>query len=217
MKNIISIILILFFVGLQTNVTAASDHDPAKKPINCTKLMHDPLLVKFCLDEEDYINDIPFNTEKEFQKAGGEYNFTETDYIHFTLDEENYIDDIPWEKEKIFIDSVIDKNKAEEKDYIITSFILEEEDCINDIPWETRQVFAKKIKYPKEAKKCNLEGMVLVNFSYDEDGYIVVNGVNASCNLLKDFIVNQIENIRLTKGIVSVGAEYLVRFDFKIY
>ena len=59
--------------------------------------------------------------------------------------------------------------------------------------------------------------MEIVSFSYDEDGYIVVNGVNASCNLLKDFIVNQIENIRLTKGIVSIGAEYLARFNFIIY
>ena len=179
--------------------------------------MHDPLLVKFCLDEEDYINDIPFNTEKKFEKAVGGYDFTGTDYIHFTLDDENYIDDIPWEQEEIFFDSVIDKNMPEEKEYMITSFVLEEEDYINDIPWETRQIFATKIKYPEEAKKCNLEGMVIVNFSYDENGYIVVNGVNASCNLLKDFIVNQIENIRLTRGIVSVGAEYLARFDFKIY
>lgn len=217
MKNILSIILILFFVGLQTNVNATSDHDPTKRPGNCTKLMHDPLLVKFCLDEEDYINDIPFNTEKEFQKAVGGDDFTGTDYIHFTLDDENYIDDIPWGQEEIFFDSLFEKNMPEEKDYMITSFILEEENYINDIPWETRQIFAKKIKYPEEAKKCNLEGMVLINFSYDEDGYIVVNGVNASCNLLKDFIVNQIENIRLTKGIVSVGAEYVARFDFKIY
>jgi hypothetical protein len=217
MKNILSIILILFFVGLQTNVTATGDHDPAKRPINCAKFMHDPLLVKFCLDEEDYINDIPFNTEKEFQKICCDYDFTGTDYIHFTLDDEDYIDDIPWEQEEIIFDSVIDENTPKEEDYMITPFILEEEDYINDIPWETRQAFAKKIKYPEEAKNCNLEGMVIVSFSYDEDGYIVVNGVNASCNLLKDFIVNQIENMRLTKGIVSVGAEYLARFDFKIY
>lgn len=217
MKNILLIILILFFVGLQMNVTATNDNDPTKKPINCAKFKHDPLLVEFCLDEEDYINDIPFSTEKIYQKSCCDYDFTGTDYIHFTLDDEEYINDIPWEKKEIIFDSAIDENRPKEKEYMITSFILEEEYYINDIPWETRQAFLKKIKYPEEAKNCNLEGMVIVNFSYDENGFIVVNGINASCNLLKDFIVDQIENIRLTKGIVSLGAEYLIRFDFKIY
>ena len=49
----------------------------------------------FTLEEEAYVDDIPFNTRKIFEE-----NTTNTAPI-FTLEEEAYIDDIPFDTKKI--------------------------------------------------------------------------------------------------------------------
>lgn len=236
------------------SVRAGSDHDPAKQPGSCEKFIADPMLVKFCLDDERYIDDIPFNTKEVYREACCEHGFTGNGFVDFMLEEEayiddipfntgsvaesviygsmhefveeipfeleeeEYIDDIPWEKDENSVDSLIDneKEKIKEEEYIITSFVLDDEEYIDDIPWDTQRLLANVMKYPEPARKYNMEGMVLVSFSYGEDGYINVNAVNASNDELKDHVVSQLEEIRLSRGIVDTHKEYIARFDFKL-
>ena len=59
-----------------------------------------------------------------------------------------------------------------------------------------------------------MEGSVLVTFHYNEDGYIEVEVAESKCNYLKNYVKETLEDIRLTKGIVTVGKDYTARFDF---
>jgi len=240
-KVIFSIIVSLVFV-FACDVLAHNDNDPV---IDAGVYKHS--VAEFGLEEEAYINDIPFNTEKIYWRAMFKHseevvdlaslNLGDEAYIddipfntlsicaeylidagsqlsEFELEEEEYIDDIPFNTEDYVADSIEKDNKEEE--FSITSFILEDEEYIDDIPWSTREVFADLMSYPHDAQKKQLEGMVLVSFHYNEDGYIEVDMVNGSSDELKDYVVDTLEDVRLTQGIVSIGKEYLARFDFKL-
>jgi len=178
---------------------------------NCSEKAVD--LASLNLDEETYIDDIPFNTQKIFAISTPSYIIADKQLKEFKLEEEGYIDDIPFNTEEYVIDS-LDSEKEEE--FSITSFNLDDEDYIDDIPWDTREVFADIMSYPENARGANVEGMVLVSFHYNEDGYIEVDMVNASDDKLKDHVIDTLEDVRLTKGIVAVGKEYIARFDFKL-
>jgi len=166
------------------------------------------------MDEESYIDDIPFNTQKMFAMSIPTYGMAETQLKEFKIEEEEYIDDIPFNTEDYVADSIGYENK--EESYSITSFVLDEEEYIDDIPWDTQQLFAELMLYPNYLGNQREEGMVLVSFHYNEDGYIEVDMVNGSSEELKNHVVETLEDVRLTRGIVSIGKEYNARFDFKL-
>ena len=250
MKNIVaSIILAIVFV-LPFQVLADSDHDPNENTGNSTPVNTNSSLVHFTLDDEQYIDDIPFSTElvsaqmyfgnsylnpmeNNFQLYDEEYindipfdtekiywacsfnqNCGSIDPESVTLEDENYIDDIPFNTEDYASDSIGCENK--ENEFSITSFNLDEEEYIDDIPWDTQQLFADLMLYPNKVGGDRQEGMVLVSFHYNENGYIEVDMVNGSSDELKDHVVETLEDMRLTRGIVSIGKEYIARFDFKL-
>lgn len=248
MKTLVLLLSLALLPALTVVASSASDWDPSgDMPAKYAKLT----LSAFCLEEEAYIDDIPFNTKKIYERACcyyknygrylADYTLHEEEYIDdipfstkdiasttlygeflkkptrnvFRLTEEPYIDDIPFDTKRIFADS-IENRKQEENEYTITSFNLKDEEYIDDIPWDTREVFAEVVRYPEYARKCNMEGSVMVTFHYNEDGYIVVDMAQSPCDFLKDYVIETIENVRLTKGIISIGKEYAARFDFKL-
>ena len=85
------------------------------------------LEAEFEIEEENYINDIPFSTECVTVNCRYEKAMS----VVFELDEELYVDDIPFNTEKIVENSNIE------------NFNLEEEAYIDDIPFNTGKVVEK--------------------------------------------------------------------------
>jgi len=83
----------------------------------------------FEMPEEQYIDDIPFNTEDIAVKA----RYAEAVSQEFVMEEEEYIDDIPFNTD--FLSKVYLSEKALTED-----FDMEEEAYINDIPFNTAQI-----------------------------------------------------------------------------
>ena len=75
-------------------------------------------------EEENYINDIPFNTEKIYTELMNERSIDT-----FVFEEEAYIDDIPFETELVVLDSMNE------------NFEFEEEAYVDDIPFATEKIF----------------------------------------------------------------------------
>jgi len=68
------------------------------KTANYTSLNYDKAFaINFNFDEEDYINDIPFNTDS----ISDEYIYLNAIIENFEMEEESYIDDIPFNTTKL--------------------------------------------------------------------------------------------------------------------
>lgn len=98
------------------------------------------------LEDENYINDIPFNTEEIASDILGVSNIPPSVFI---LDDEEYIDDIPFNTVEIV--SNIKNN------FVSSDFSLEEERYITDIPFDTQEIYynqfvlQQKNEYENEA------------------------------------------------------------------
>lgn len=246
MKTLVSLLSVLLIPALSVFASTMNTSDPnAYIPEESPSFS----MSVYSLEEESYIDDIPFDTEKIYKRACcyykhyGRYTadltLSDEDYIEdipfntveiassvmnasfltrpcqqtFFMPEEFYIDDIPFNTEDVVADS-LEKEENKKESYTITSFNLRDEEYIDDIPWDTQELFAEMIRYPEFARKCNMEGSVLVTFHYNEDGYIEVEVAESKCNYLKNYVKETLEDIRLTKGIVTVGKDYTARFDF---
>ena len=83
----------------------------------------------FIMEEEAYINDIPFNTAEVSES----YLFEMAMAQEFEMEEEGYIDDIPFDTECIAADCLYFKAMN-------VVFEMEEESYIDDIPFNTATV-----------------------------------------------------------------------------
>lgn len=90
------------------------------------------------------------------------------------------------------------------------------EDLTDKIPMDTQTAFNHELQYPEELRDSNEDGLVLVSFTYDEDGYIKILSSNASSEKLNEYIEKKLENIRLKNGITVIGKEYYAKFHFKL-
>lgn len=81
------------------------------------------------IKEEQYIDDIPFNTEVIAAKARFEKAIT----TEFQLEDETYIDDIPFKTDSLA--KIILSNQA-----MSLNFKMEEENYIEDIPFNTSEI-----------------------------------------------------------------------------
>jgi hypothetical protein len=106
--------------------------------------------------------------------------------------------------------------KLNDTDWVISRFNLHEEEYIDDIPWDTKEVIASRFKYPARARKENEEGSVLIIFSYNENGYIKVKKAISNNETLKNYVVETLQSIKLSRGIVDLKREYIARFDFRL-
>ncbi len=86
----------------------------------------------------------------------------------------------------------------------------------NTIPKDTRDAIYSILTYPEFARENIEDGVVFVNFTYDEDGYIKIRSTNYSDEQLNKYIVDKLENIRLRNGIVTIGKEYHLKFHFEL-
>jgi len=102
--------------------------------------------IVFSIDEEMYIDDIPFETEEIVVAMGSSDVKMPLSYMAFSLDEEAYIDDIPFDTEEIA--------SAALGTTLPLDFEMDEEAYIDDIPFDTNLVYQC---YQKNCKKaCEL-------------------------------------------------------------
>lgn len=86
----------------------------------------------------------------------------------------------------------------------------------NTIPKDTRDAILSELIYPEFARENAQQGIVMVSFTYDEDGYINILSTNYSDENLNKYIIDKLEKIRLGNGIVTPGNEYLLKFHFEL-
>jgi len=84
----------------------------------------------FELEEEAYINDIPFSTED----IAANYLYNKALSESFAFEEEAYIDDIPFDTYEVAMSYLYEKN-------LKNAFAFEEEAYIDDIPFDTEEIF----------------------------------------------------------------------------
>ncbi len=84
----------------------------------------------YALPEEQYVNDIPFNTAK----IAAEAQYQKAIQVHFTVPEEEEVNDIPFDTHKIAMEAMYQKALTQ-------VFKVTEEKYVNDIPFNTEKVF----------------------------------------------------------------------------
>ena len=87
---------------------------------------------------------------------------------------------------------------------------------VNSIPMDTKNSISDKLTYPKFAHDDQQKDVVVVSFSYTEDGFLKILSLNSSDEELNPYIISKLENIRLKNGSVTIGKAYYARFEFKL-
>ncbi len=72
------------------------------------------------------------------------------------------------------------------------------------------------IKYPEFAKENNFEGFVVLSFSYNELGFLVVNEFNTSNTELSNYVISEIQKLQVCPWGKNPKNEYQVRIDFNL-
>jgi hypothetical protein len=83
------------------------------------------------------------------------------------------------------------------------------------LPEDIREQFEDAVVYPKDAENPRDKEIVMVCFTYDDDGYIHVKCTTSSSDYFNNHVVSNIEKIRLRDGSVTVGKLYYTKFSFK--
>ena len=86
----------------------------------------------------------------------------------------------------------------------------------SSIPVDTRKAIFEELSYPKFAQDEQKEDIVVLSFTYDEDGYMKILSINSSDEELNPYIISKLENIRLRDGSVTIGKAYNAKFHFKL-
>jgi hypothetical protein len=86
----------------------------------------------------------------------------------------------------------------------------------SSIPVDTRKAIFEQLSYPKFAQDEQKEDLVVVSFTYNEDGFLEILSINSSDDELNPYIISKLENIRLRDGSVTIGKAYNAKFHFKL-
>jgi hypothetical protein len=84
------------------------------------------------------------------------------------------------------------------------------------IPMDTKNSINEILTYPSFAQDEQRNDVVIVSFTYMEEGYLKVLSLNSSDEKLNPYITTKLEKIRLKKGSVTIGKEYNARFQFRL-
>ena len=105
LKNLILIgsLTILLSLNLNATLSISTDGEPTKsKPgLTITNITDEAIENEFSFEDEEYINDIPFNIDHILEQYKTEKRLCKD----FYFDEEEYIDDIPFNT-KIVLDTL---------------------------------------------------------------------------------------------------------------
>jgi outer membrane biosynthesis protein TonB len=80
---------------------------------------------------------------------------------------------------------------------------------------QMQEIIQKHITYPEFAAKENIEGIVLVNISVNDNGNITVKEMNSNNELLMNSIAMQLMNIQVHDS-AFINTEHCLRFNFRL-
>ena len=106
------------------------------------------------LEEENYIDDIPFNTENIVSNIPC-YSVVP---LVLTLEDENYINDIPFSTKNVYDSLMLNS--------FPNNFQLDDETYINDIPFDTEKIYYERIALQND-KKFNTEEEYIDDIPFD--------------------------------------------------
>lgn len=72
------------------------------------------------------------------------------------------------------------------------------------------------IKYPEYAKKNNIEGFVVISFSYNSEGSLVINDYNTSNTELSTYVISEMQKLQVCPWGKNPNNEYLVKINFTL-
>lgn len=81
---------------------------------------------------------------------------------------------------------------------------------------EFKKEIQSLIKFPEFAKQLNLQGFVLVQFNYDKNGKINILEINSNENILKTYVAEKLESLKMCEHARNTEKKYTVKFDFKL-
>ena len=86
----------------------------------------------------------------------------------------------------------------------------------SSIPMDTRNSIYDELTYPSFAQDDQLNDVVVVSFTYTEDGFLEILSLNSSDEELNPYLISKLEKIRLKNGSVTIGKAYYARFQFTL-
>ena len=72
------------------------------------------------------------------------------------------------------------------------------------------------VQYPDFARQQNIQGFVLVSFTFDESGALVVDEANSNNEILKNYVVEKLAGLDLCSHAKKTGKYYNMRFNFTL-
>lgn len=145
---------ILFSFALMFNINYFNDISLDNTSVIIKGNHPDPLCVTpepitFELEEEKYVNDIPFNTKAIVENPPDFYSFSSLTNYSIKLEDEEYIEDIPFNT-----NNILNLYKAKQlingvQNHLEINTI--EEGYIDDIPFDTKKI----IENINKSKSCN--------------------------------------------------------------
>jgi len=81
---------------------------------------------------------------------------------------------------------------------LINFFSLSAQAVNTSISKNIDEAVESSVKYPKEAKDAGITGFVLVEVGVNKEGSVKVKQVNSDNDLLKNYVINQLNNIKVS-------------------
>lgn len=123
------IMAILFAFALQAERAIAPNGISDNPPASATESNAPAAVENIAFEEEEYVNDIPFNTALVKEN----YNYWAALEMNYYCEEEAYVEDIPFNTEEV-------AEHIRFEAAMNAEFEMEEESYINDIPFDTHEV-----------------------------------------------------------------------------
>ncbi len=77
-------------------------------------------------------------------------------------------------------------------------------------------VIKSVFKYPAEAKSEGITGFVIVEVQMDNDGRINVKQINSDNEMLKNYVISQLNNIKIPNAAIGADEVRIYKFKFKL-
>jgi len=80
---------------------------------------------------------------------------------------------------------------------------------------EIREILSSQIENNATINGLKVEGIVVVFFTFDSDGAVIISGINSKSELLKNYVKSQLERIIIYKADQFEGTNFRIDFSFK--
>jgi len=98
MKSIFNKYTLVFVAAILISFLTANATNNDCLSTNCATLKYNnAIAVNYTFEDEGYINDIPFNTDK----ISMEHNYNNAISTEFSMEDESFVDDIPFNTRKV--------------------------------------------------------------------------------------------------------------------